>query len=204
MRAAYYTVVRMLQRTGVVDGLPRILNHETGGYVLGYTEINTMATTPFSRTKTHKAWFAGDAQIQDGDFIEDRVDGNKYIVMSLKAEYAGGLVAYLDGTLYLASEVCDVHRFDDSVVNDFGRTVQDFAVLYTGVPIMVNPLRLDAESGESVMVDTSRIKVAMQSKYELEDGDRLVMRGGDTFVVRSIDKYSLQRINTLHVEKDTR
>ena len=204
MRSAYYVVNRMLQRTGVVEGLPRILNHETGGYVLGYTEINTMATTPFSRTKTHKAWFAGDSAITDGDLIEDRVDGNKYIVMSLKAEYSGGLVAYLDGTLYLASAVCDIHRFDDTVTNTFGRTVQDFELLHSDVPIMVNPLNLDAESGEDKMIDSSRIKIAIQAKYAVKEGDRLAVGTDDMFIVRSIDKYSLNNIFTLHVEKDTR
>lgn len=204
MRAAYYVVNRMLQRVGIKDGLPRIYNHENNTYVLGYTEINTMATSPFARTKTHKAWFSGDSNIKEGDLIEDRVDGKKYLVMSIKAEFSGGLVAYYDGTLYLVTGNCEVQRLDTDTVDSFGRTTQGWVTVHTGVPIMVNPISLGTDLGEDKLTERSQVKLFMQTKYALNEGDRLVTDSGKKYIVRNIDGESIINLYTLGVEKDTR
>lgn len=204
MRAAYSVVKRMLKRNGTFEGQPRIYNIDRDEYFLGYTEINTMATTAYARTKTHKAWFLGGSNVVSGDLIEDRVDLSRYLVMSLKAEYSGGLVAYLDGTLYLVTSTCTVLRYDDSEVDAFGRTTKEWAEVHTDVPIMVNPVALDTDSGEDKVRDTSKIKISMQTKFMLQQGDRLETSNGFRYIVRSIDEESLANIYSLQVDKDSR
>jgi hypothetical protein len=84
-RMAAIVVDRVLRNNnGVVDGQGRIFNVDTGTYELGYTQINTHATSTFSPIKTHKGWFSGTATIRDGDLIQDRVDGRFYLAISLK------------------------------------------------------------------------------------------------------------------------
>lgn len=204
MRSAQAVATRMLKRNGIVDGEGRIFNFDTGTYELGYTEVNSMATTPFSRTKTHKAWFSGEANIKPGDLIQDRVDSLTYIVMALKTQYTGGRVAYLDGTLYWANSLLDVYKYDTDNKDNFGRPTNSFVKVYSSVPAMVNPLTLDAKESEIGMIDTGKIKIAIQSKNEIKLGYRLVSSSGDKYVVRSIDNTSLEGIYTLSVEIDVR
>lgn len=190
---------------GVVDGKPRIYNIDRDTYTLGYTEINTQATTAFARTKTHKGWFAGATDIQNGDLLLDRADGAHYLVMSVKQEFAGGCATYIDGTLFYTNATCSIERFTDSGKDFFGRDIVSAPEQVVAEAwIMVNPMSVSIMEQQDQILADDKIKVAIQRKFNVEEQDRLVTSLGENYKVISVDRASLEGIDILYVDKDIR
>lgn len=204
MRAAADVVNRMLKRNGIVNRELRIQNIDKGINLLGYVEVNTQASTPFSRTIVHKGWFSGNANIQNGDLVLDRADGRHYLVMSVKPEFSGGRNAYIDGTLYLAEVVCTIERFDGTTKNAFGRTTSAPEVIATDVHAMINPLTIDSVEYEEREADKSKVKLVVQAKWGVKQHDRITTSLGKKFVVSTIDDASLAGLLVLKVDLDNR
>lgn len=203
MRGAANAATRMIRRVGMVEGLPRIFNVDASTYTIGYTEINTMATTAFSRTKTHKGWLVGDTDIIDGTRIIDRVDNSKYLVMSLKPEYSGGSIAFIDGTLFFVNEVCSVSRLGTDV-DDFGRVTGGYGVVQPDVWIMVNPIVVDVIEQPEKIIGKDKIKIAMQASVDIRTNDRITTSTGEIFKVLTFSKSEVENLLMAYVETDTR
>lgn len=204
MRWAAAAATRMLSRLGMVGGLPRIFNQDTETYTIGYTKINTRATTAFSRTKTHKAWLVGTTDIRNGTRILDRVDNAKYLVMSIKAEFVDGDTAYYDGTLFYVNETCSISRISN-VLDEFGRaTATTFTTTASNIWIMVNPLVLDIEEQPDRILDKDKIKIAMQASVDIKEQDRITTSNGEMFKVNSFSRSEIEGLNMLYVSTDTR
>ena len=190
---------------GMIDGLPRIYNVDRASYTLGHTEVNTQATSPFSRTKTHKAWFVGPTDIVEGDLVQDRGDGKHYLVMSLKKEILNGESVYLDGTLYYANATCTIQRFTGGAKDAFGRDTDPApTTVASNVYVMVNPQVIDVLEQRDRPIAKDKIKIVVQSKFGVKDQDRLVTSLGDTWKVINIDKSSLDNLWILYADGDTR
>lgn len=205
-RFASRVVNRMLRtRNGTINGVPRILNRDQGTDILGYVEINTQATSPVARIKTHKAWFAADSVVAEGDLIEDRADNKVYLIMSLKNEIMGGETGYIDGTLYYANTTCRIERFTTGARNAFGRS-QDPSPLTIAdnVYIMTTSMSLNVNEQKDQNLAQEKIKVVIQSKFGVEINDRLVAANGDVYKVNSIDRTQLVGLWDLFVDKDIR
>jgi len=204
MKGATFAANRMLKIVGVFEGLPRILNVDLNTYEVGYTQINVMATTAFSRTKTHKGWFSGTADITNGTRIIDRVDDNKYLVMSIKAEYAGGLVAFKDATLFKVNEICSLTRFSSNL-DSFGRVSTATPVtIATDIWTMVNPLTIDVEERADRVIDKDKIKFAIQSSVSVAVNDRFVTSSGENFKVVAYSRAEIEGLLMVYVVPDTR
>lgn len=207
-RMAAIVVDRVLRNNnGVVDGQGRIFNVDTGTYELGYTQINTHATSTFSPIKTHKGWFSGTATIRDGDLIQDRVDGRFYLAISLKKEVTSGVTAYIDGTLYFANMICKIERFNKAGPKDaFGRPTSAAPELEADdVHIMVQSVSIDVVEQPDQIMPKEKIKVAIQAKHNIQVNDRL-HTSGDIYRVVSIDKsqFTENSLVMLYVDKDIR
>jgi hypothetical protein len=171
----------------------------------GYAEVNTQATSPVARIKQHKAWFVGNADITEGDLIQDKADNKYYLVMSLKKEVTGSEVAYIDGTLYYANATCSIERFAPVSVNAFGREVSaEPSVIAEGVYIMVNSMSMDVDEQRDQHIAEEKIKVVMQSKYGAKINDRLVSSNGDVYKVATVDRTQLENLVVLYVAQDIR
>ena len=205
-RMAARVVDRVLKRSnGTIEGMPRIYNVDRDTYSLGYTEINTQATSSFSRIKTHKAWFSGTSDVQNGDLILDRADGKYYLVMSVKNEISGGITAYIDGTLYYCDAVCQVQRFEVGTVNAFGRSANPApSVVASNVYIMSQSMSMDSTDQPDQAIAKEKIKVAVQSKIGVQVNDRLVSSNGNSYRVITVDKNQLEGLDMLYVDKDVR
>lgn len=189
---------------GTYQNLPRILNVDTGTYTVGYTEVNTQATTAFSRVKMHKAWLAGETDIQNGSRIMDRVDGHRYIVMSLKGEYISGSIAFIDGTLMYVNTTCTIERLNSNV-DAFGRASDaSFTPVASGVWLMINPMSTVSVEYEEVISTKDKIKVAMQSSVDVKVNDRLATEEGDIYKVDSIIRAEMENVVVLYVSQDSR
>jgi hypothetical protein len=200
-------VMRILKtKVGIVGTNPRIFNVDTKRFSYGYAEVNINASSPFSRTKVHKGWLEGGSDIVEGSLIQDRLDSNYYMVMSVKKEGWKGEVAYKDVTLYYCNKTCTIQRFSEAkATNAFGRVVDSApATLHTNVYIMVNPQNYDEQPGKDIILENNKIKLAIQSKYGVQVNDRIVTSEGDTLIVETVDKYSLVGIWILGVDKDSR
>lgn len=195
---------RMLKKVGTYQGLPRITNVDTGENLLGYTEINVMATTAFSRTKSHKCWFAGGSNIVNGARIIDKVDNKKYLVMSIKVEYVDNSVVFIDGTLFYVNETCSVSRLS-SGLDEFGRVASStFDTIASDVWVMVNPLVIDVMEQPDRIIDKDKIKMAMQATVDIAVNDRLTTSSGEMFKVIAYTRSELEGINMVHVVPDSR
>lgn len=205
-RMAAQVASRILRnRNGVYGDLPRIYNVDRDSYSYGYTEINTMASSTFARVKSHKGWFEGEADIEDGDLIVDRADGKHYLVMALKNEVDGGISAYKDGTLYYANTTCNIERFTPGTKDAFGReTVNTPDVVTTGAYIMVQSVTMDVVEQKDQDIAKEKLKVAIQAKYGVLPNDRLVTALGDTYKVMTVDKTQMDNLWMLYVDKDIR
>lgn len=204
MRWAASTTSRMLKRVGIYNGLPRILNFDSSQYTIGYTKINTMATTAFSRTKSHKAWLVGTTDIRNGTRIIDRVDNVKYIVMSLKAEFIDGDIAYYDGTLFYVNDTCTVSRLNPTL-DAFGRnTATSFTSVTSNVWIMVNPIVIDVIEQPDNIHNKDKIKIAMQSSVDIKDNDRLTTSTGEKYQVMAYSRAEIDGLVMVYAETDTR
>jgi hypothetical protein len=195
---------RLLRKVGIVNGLNRIWNRDTDVYTLGYTKINTMATTAFSRTKTHKAWLAGDTDIRSGTRIQDLADNSRYIVMSLKKELYNGQNAYWDGTLYYVNEVCTIGRINN-VLDTFGRTTATgFTVVMSGVWSMVNPVVIDVIEQPDSFIAKDKIKIAMQDIVDIEENDQIITATGEFYKVLNFSRSEIEGLVMVYVESDSR
>ena len=207
MSKAPTRVVSRLLRTqnGSINGSPRIYNVDKNVSFYGYAEVNTQATSPVARIKQHKAWFVGNADITEGDLIQDKADNKYYLVMSLKKEVTGSEVAYIDGTLYYANATCSIERFAPVSVNAFGREVSaEPSVIAEGVYIMVNSMSMDVDEQRDQHIAEEKIKVVMQSKYGAKINDRLVSSNGDVYKVATVDRTQLENLVVLYVAQDIR
>lgn len=205
MVGAARTVKRLLRRVGIVNGQPRIHNVTKDIYFLGYTKVNTMATTPFARTKTHKAWFVGDADVECGDLIIDRVENLPYLVMSMVPEYSGHTVAYYDGTLYTADVIATISRYDSVTKDAFGMAVNPgFVTVASGLNVMVNPVTIDDFSQEDRVHSHNKVNIYMQSVYSVKVNDRISTDRGDDFKVINVNSSALTGITIVAVEPDSR
>lgn len=205
-KAAARTVMRLLRtQNGAIGRTPRITNVDRGVSFYGYAEVNLQATSPVARIKQHKAWFEPDALVAEGDLILDRADGKHYLVMSLKKEVTGGVCAYIDGTLYYANATCAIERYVEAPKNAFGRQdVGTTTVVAAGVYIMTNSMSIDVDEQKDQVIAEEKIKVVMQSKYNVRRNDRLVSSNGDTYKVISVDRTQLEGLWVLYVDQDIR
>lgn len=204
MRSMAAAASRMLRKVGIINGGPRIYNADLGTYTVGYTKINTQATTAYSRTKTHKAWFVGSTDIENGTRIQDLVDGARYLVMSLKAEYINGDIAYYDGTLFYVNETCTISRISN-VLDEFGRaTATNFSIVDAGVWIMVNPLSFDVVEKPDRIIDKDKIKIALPGTVDIKDQDRITTSKGEKFKVVAFSRSEVEGIVMAYVETDVR
>lgn len=196
---------RMLRRVGVFNGKPRIYNEDTGTYSVGYAEVNTQATSPIARIKVHKAWFVGDADVKEGDLILDRADNKRYLIMSLKHEVYGGEAAYIDGTLFWTNARLQILRFSPGNKDHFGREADASPeVIASAVWAMTNSMSINIEEQRDQPIPEEKIKVAIQAKYPVEEGDRLITEAGITYKVMSVDDTQLVGLWLLYVSRDTR
>lgn len=192
-------------RTGTINGLPRILNLDRNEDFYGYVEINTQATSPVARIKTHKAWFAPDAPVYDGDLIQDRADGKKYLVMSLKNEIDGGVCAYIDGTVYFCNVTANIERFSGATKNAFGRPAEAAGTIVAyDVPLMTTSMNMNVNEQKDQNLAEEKIKVVIQSKFDVRINDRLVCSSGSVYKVNSINRDDLVGLWVLHVDVDIR
>ena len=190
---------------GVINGLPRILNRDTGVYTLGYTKINPMATNPYSRINSHKGWFSSTTDIENGSWVVDRVNDKSYYVMSTDPEYSDGRVAYYDATLYLADKTCSISRFNNEVRDHYGRPVEAApTILAEGVPLMSASISVNVKESKDQPLADEKIRVALASKYDIHVNDRLTVSNGDVYKVMSVDDTQLIGLHMLYVDRDIR
>lgn len=200
-----YTVHRMLKKVGVIGGQGRIYNEDTSTYFLGYVSVNPLATTPFSRTIVHKAWFEGESTISNGDLILDRADNNYYLVMSLKREIVEGVCIFIDGTLYLANKIVSIHRFSDGTKNFFGKDSDPAPTpVYSNVRVMINPNKVDVLEQPDRNISQDKIKIVLPSKFIVKSNDRITTNSGNNYIVITADNESLEGLVILTVDTDTR
>lgn len=204
MYGAHIVVDRMLDRVGIVEGLGRILNVDTGQYWKGYTQVNVMATTPTSRTKINKAWFNGDTDIRNGSLIEDRAEKLQYLVMSVKTEYAGENVAYYDGTLYAVTTSISISRQGGETRDAFNRISSERTDIATDVPAMTAPMKTATYEQEDQILDNNNIKIVVQSSTDALRHDRIVTHLGEIYKITVVDKASLDGLTILYAETDIR
>ena len=206
-RFASRIAYRIMKRdNGSYDGEPRMYNVTRNTYSYGYVEVNQQASSTFSRIKSHKAWFSGDADVKDGDLLIDRVSGNHYLAMSIVPEYSGGVNAYLDGTLFYANTTCAVERFDAAPAKSaFGKAILATpGIIASYVWIMVQTITLDVVEKPDQTVAKEKIKVAVQNSVGIKVNDRLVTALGDNYKVVSVDRCDIDGLDLLFVDKDIR
>jgi hypothetical protein len=194
----------MKNSVGYYNGNPRIYNVDRSSYSIGFSRVNVDATSPFARTKVNKLWLEGGTDCQEGDLIQDRVDGKYHLVMSLKAEFSGGAICYWDGTSYLCNATATVKRHSTTKDEFFGMETSGFTVVATGVQIMVNPQNFSTNDMPEMTVQTNKIKVAVQGLVGVQEKDRIITSLGDQLIVENIDKSSLKGIWILMCDSDIR
>lgn len=204
MYGAHIVVDRMLDRVGIVEGLGRILNVDTGQYWKGYTQVNVMATTPTSRTKINKAWFNGDTDIRDGSLIEDRAEKRQYLVMSVKTEYSGDRVAYYDGTVYMVNATCTISRQGSETRDAFNRVSSGRTEIASNIPAMTVPMKTATYEQEDQILDNNNLKIVVQRSTDVTRHDQIVTDAGEVYKVTVVDKASLEGLTILYAETDIR
>lgn len=193
---------------GKVGNLPRIYNVDKAQYIIGYAEVNQMATTAFSRIRVNKGYFfcdLVDSLIAEGDLIQDRVDNKYYMIMSLKAQYLKGETAYLDSTLFFCDSTATIQRFQDGARDSFGRVVDSGpTTIYSDVKIMTSAMNYDVLLQEDRPIAQDKIKLYIQSKFAVKVADRISTNDGNVYKVISINNSDFQGINLLYVDVDVR
>lgn len=192
---------------GTYLGSPRIYNIDQDVYINGYAEINDQATSSYSRIKVHKGLFTcTSADVLPGDLIQDRVDSNKYLVMSVKDKFCGGVSVYFDAALYFCNTSVTVSRFSDATVRDkFNRIVESTPeVIFSDIPVMTDSKNFDTTTQPDRFVEDNKINVYIQSKYNVKDSDRFTTPEGEVYVIETIDTSSLTNIWICKVNKDVR
>lgn len=192
---------------GTYNGSPRIYNIDRNSYITGYAEINDQATSPYSRIKVHKGLFTCNrGDVLPGDLIQDRVDDNKYLVMSIKDKFCGGASAYFDCALYFCNTEITVSRFTGTGTKDsFGRAVANAPeVIFSNVPVMTDPKNFDTIIHPDRPIEDDKINVYIQSKYAVKVSDRITTPDGDVYEIETIDTAALTNIWICKVNKDVR
>lgn len=191
---------------GTINGKPRMYNVDRDVYLVGYAEVNKMATTAFSRISVNKGWFYCDPSlIQEGDLLQDKADGKFYLAMSLKMEVLSGESVYMDGTLYLCDSTATVQRWVEGARDSFGRpAVATPTTIYSDVYIMTAPSNFDVMEQQDRLIAQNKIKIHLQSKFDVKPADRIVTSKGKTYKVISIDDVSLRNIIICFVDEDVR
>lgn len=205
---AYNVSLRRLKNNnGTFQGMPRIYNVDKDSYWYGYAEVNVAAASPFVRTKVHDCRLEGNADVENGELIQDRVDGSYYLVMDIKGIYSGGnngQYAYKDGTLYKVSAIADIKRINNSTEDFFGRPVTGFNTISSNTKIMVNPQSFSNTELPEGNFAYNKIKVVLQSKVGIKLNDRIETTNGDVFIVENIDKSSLNGLWVCFCDYDKR
>lgn len=132
-RLARKTMMYLKNTMGTVSYQPRLVNYSkiTPQFVYGYVDVNTNATTPFSRGKVHKGFIAGllddnsVVTVDDGDLFLDRYDGYYYFVMSRKGKFHNNQTVYYDATMYRCDITVEIYRFGMGARDTFGRPLQN-------------------------------------------------------------------------------
>lgn len=200
----------LVRRTrGTVGRLPRIVNKDRSpeAGIIGYVEVNKNATTPFSRGKVHRGFFCCDrSEISNGNLILDRGDDSYYFVMDSKVEIFKGEDVYIDATMYRCDSTVTIQRFGEGATRDtFGRLVTDTPVdVYTGVRSMFNPMNFDTKEQQDRLIADNKIKLCLQSTYDVRAADRIVTDGGSMYRVISVDVESLDGLVLYTVDTDVR
>lgn len=214
---------------GTIEGSPRIINESKSNTgIIGYAEVNTMATTAFSRTKVHKGYFYCPKEaIANGDIIKDRDDNAHYFVMSVKAERgARDEVVYVDGTLYKCDSTIEVSRFSVEGTRDvFGRVVADSAAAVVQVPTKVTtildtrtvpvlntiiyamniPKNFDVITQQDREIAQNKISLCMQAGANIKIADRVTdLETDEVYRVMSIDYKSIAGLKLVYVDMDVR
>lgn len=187
-------------------GVPRIYNWDKRIEIVGYAEVNKQATSVLGRVKIHKGYFYCDRdQVEDGDLVQDRDDGNYYLVMSSKVEKQGYEIIYYDSTLINCEDRVTVSRFGDGVRDAFGRVISsEPEVIASNVYCMINPKNFTVMDQQDRVVPQDKIQFYVQAKVGVKVADRLTSGNGRKYVVESVDTESLRNINILHVDLDER
>lgn len=196
-----------IKRTmGVVGALPRIHNVDRDTYIVGYAQVNQMATTSFSRIKVNKGFlFCDPADITEGELILDRADSKKYFVMSAKMEMLSGEAVYLDCALYYCDATASIERWTDGARDTFGRPTQSTPqVLHSDVPIVTNPQTYSSFEQPDRTLAEDKVRIFVQSKLGVKESDRIVTSNGDAYKVVRIDKVSWPGVWTCYVDVDER
>lgn len=200
----------LVRRTrGMIGRLPRIVNMDKTPAleIIGYVEVNKNATTPFSRGKVHKGFFCcGKAGMNNGDLILDRGDDSYYFVMDKKVEIYRGEEVYVDATMYRCDSVVSVQRFGvDTAKDSFGRAMQSTpSVVHTGAYAMFNPMNFDIKEQQDRVITDNKIKLCLQSKFDVRVADRIITEAGNKYHVTSVDNESLQGLVLYTVDTDVR
>lgn len=172
----------------------------------GYIDVNKNATTPFSRGKVHKGFFCCQtADIANGDLVYDRADQRYYFVMDRKMEVYNGEEVYVNATMYRCDSKIEIQRFSTGPRDTFGRTVQDTAnSIATDVFAMFNPQNFDIKEQQDRLIADNKIKLCIQSKYDIQVADRVITDKGKKYHVTLIDDVSLENLVLCTVDTDVR
>lgn len=191
---------------GTVAGKPRIYNIDRGLYVVGYAEVNALATTAFSRIRVNKGYFfCPPSDVAEGDLVQDNADSKKYFVTSTKVEMLNGECVYLDSSLFYCDSTATVERWDTGVRDTFGRLTNPTPqVVYTDIPIVTNPQTFDVLEQQDRLISNDKIRIYIQAKNLIQESDRIVANNGEVYKVLRVDKVSWPGILVCHVDVDVR
>lgn len=194
--------------SGSWEGLPRVLNQDSGKYSYGYSQANLDASSPFAATKVSKCWIEANSDIRPGALITDRGDDTEWFVMSSRAQVTAGERCYWDATLYIVSNRFWVERFVEGAKDAFGRDLdatltnivfdKATGLIPAQIPAMVNPQSYGTNVQQDSIQEANKIRVAVQSKHAIQKNDRLRGADGYSYIVENIDRDSLGH-NGLHI-----
>lgn len=193
---------------GKVGNLPRIYNTDKDAYIIGYAEVNQMATTAFSRIRVNKGFLfcpLGSSIVAEGDLILDRADNKNYMVMSLKAEILKEEAAYIDATLFYCDTTATIQRFVEGVKDMFGREVVNTpTTIATNVKIMTSSMNYDVLDKPDREIAQDKIKIYVQRKHDIQEADRVVTEDGEVYKVISVNRKDFVGIDVAYVDMDVR
>lgn len=206
MKLAKFAKNFVKNTVGKVGSLPRIYNVDKDQYIIGYAEVNQMATTAFSRLRVNKGFFFCEpTEVQEGVLIQDRADTKRYLVMSIKVELLNGECVYLDSSLYYCDATATIERWTDGVRDSFGMVTDPAPqIIASDVPIVTNPQTFSQLEQQDRMVDQDKSRVYMQAKFGVKESDRIITSHGDTYKVLRIDKSSWPGTWICYVDVDVR
>lgn len=193
-------------RGTIARGVPRIYNVDRNVEIVGYAEVNQLATSVMGRVKTHRGYFYCDkGDVDDGDLILDREDERYYLVMSAKAEKFNYETVYFDSTLFLCDALVSVFRFGGGARDGFGRPVSSAPTeIASEVRCMASALNFDVMQQEDRLIAKDKLKFYLQKKVGVCVADRLVSSTGRKYVVESVDDISLTNLSLLSCDTDVR